>query len=104
MTTVNTVNVPASELEALREAKEKLEALQQAGVESWAEYDKAMGPIREARKERTDAENLMEEIEVQIFENPDYPAGPDAGIGVSDSDREKCVSLIIDYTRKQKAK
>ena len=51
-----TTTIPLKEYESLQKDAEKLQALEQAGVDNWSGYDYAMEILRDWRKENGEEE------------------------------------------------
>lgn len=88
------IEVSQEEYRELKDAQEKLELLEAAGVDNWEFYGNALEDFTPSTELYRDAQDLLQELTEGA--RVDYPAGRDAGhqIIFSESAIEKVVELL----------
>jgi hypothetical protein len=86
--------VKDEELAELREAQEKLNALEAGGVDNWDGYDFAMEPIRKREENKKFLESIVGEIFEVAGEHIEEPAGHGCGYGIGQAAYDTAIAVL----------
>ncbi len=79
------MSIDQKELQRLRDAKAKLDALEAWGVDNWEGYDDALEPYHEAKEREEKLETTLSNILEILCMGIEEPAGRGAGYGFTDA-------------------
>ncbi len=98
------MEISKERLQELEDMGSKMHALEAGGVDNWNYYDDALEEyrkerdLRESREEfREKAEELHEEVEMEIANNQYEPSERGAGTATRDKTQQDVVEMIIDF-------
>ena len=89
-------------LKELEKAEAKLLALENGGVDNWVYYDECLTEYNKDQELESDLDELMEEVEVAIFEGAYEPSERGAGFAATEDSREDAKDIILAFMKKQK--
>lgn len=76
------IQIEEVRLQQLEDAEAKLNALEAGGVDNWEGYDEALKSYTREVEERIQIEDLYYDIEREISEGLEEPAGHGSGLGI----------------------
>ncbi len=98
------MEITKERLQELEDMESKMYALEAGGVDNWNGYDNALDEYNTERDNRIErealrvkAEELLENIQLQIEENQYSPSEVGAGTATREDSLDDCVEMIIDY-------
>lgn len=93
------IKISKKELDELRDAQAKLNALEAGGVDNWEWYDKSLEAYHAQKALEDDIHALVDEICLAACENAEEPAGRGFGFGVRLSGQVRIEELIKDFLK-----
>lgn len=93
------VQIDKSELDKLRDAQAKLEALEAGGVDNWEWYDESLKAYHAKKKLEEEISELVHDICVAACENGEEPAGRGCGFGIRMSGQIEIERLIKEFLK-----
>ncbi len=88
------IQISKKELDELRDAQAKLEALEAGGVDNWEWYDESLKAYHAQKALEDDIHALVDEICLAACENAEEPAGRGCGFGVRPQGQIQIEALI----------
>jgi len=102
MATKGKIEITYEELNEMRKAQAKLQALENGGVDNWEGYDFALEELRKVEAFDEEVEALVQEIMAELGSNSYEPSKRGGGIAFYDGAAMECENLVRKFAEKIK--
>jgi hypothetical protein len=85
----------------LKITKERLQALENGGVDNWDFYGESLSEFHKAEEIEAELDSLMEDVEAALLQGVYEPSERGAGFCATDDAREEAKDVILEFIKKQ---
>ena len=91
------MNISKERLKELERMESKLNALESGGVDNWDFYDECLTEYNKEQEMESELDDLMEDVEVAIFEGAYEPSERGAGFAATQEGRDEARDIILRF-------